>query len=84
MESINPTAKFGQASLGAAPEAPKLFLPKLMVPTRAQILSGTPMGFTPSPTKRIHFSDGKTLALNRRQRRRNKLYNKDLKPIGGK
>ena len=36
--------------------------------------------FTPSPTKLIKFSDGVTKALNRKERRRLKIYNKDLRP----
>ena len=39
-----------------------------------------PVKFTPSPTKQIKFTD-KTLALNRKQRRANKIYNRDLVPI---
>jgi hypothetical protein len=38
------------------------------------------MKFTPSPIKKIKFSDGKTLPLNRKERRQSKIYNKDLKP----
>lgn len=33
----------------------------------------------PANTKRIRFSDGKIVALNRKQRRRMKIYNKDLR-----
>jgi hypothetical protein len=40
-----------------------------------------PVAFRPSPTKQIKFADGKILALNRKQRRANKIYNKDLMPI---
>jgi hypothetical protein len=37
--------------------------------------------FIPSPTKQIKFTgDGKTIALNRKQRRAMKIYNKDLIP----
>jgi hypothetical protein len=36
------------------------------------------MKFTPSPTKRIRFSDGKVLPLNRKERRANKIYNRSL------
>jgi len=37
--------------------------------------------FVPSPTKQIKFTgDGKTLSLNRKQRRAMKIYNKDLIP----
>jgi hypothetical protein len=42
-----------------------------------------PVKFTPSPTKQIKFTD-KTLALNRKQRRANKIYNRDLLPINDK
>ncbi len=34
--------------------------------------------FTPSPGKKIKFSDGVTMELNRKERRRLKIYNKDL------
>jgi hypothetical protein len=35
-------------------------------------------------TKKIQFADGKTLALNRRERRAAKLYNRVLTPIPAK
>jgi len=38
--------------------------------------------FTPSPTKQIRFKDGVTRTLNRKERRRLKIYNKDLRPPG--
>ena len=37
-------------------------------------------GFHPSPTKRIKFADGEVMELNRKERRRMKIYNRDLKP----
>lgn len=37
--------------------------------------------FKPSKAKKIKFGDGKVLELNRRQRRRLKLYNRVLRPV---
>ena len=37
-----------------------------------------PIKFIPSPTKQIKFNDGKTMTLNRQQRRANKIFNKDF------
>ncbi len=42
-----------------------------------------PEHFTPSPTKRIQFGDGKVFAMNRAERRRRHIYNRDLKPVRG-
>lgn len=36
---------------------------------------------TPANTKRVRFADGVTVALNRKQRRRMHIYNKDLRRI---
>ena len=33
----------------------------------------------PSPAKKIRFADGEVMELNRKERRRLKIYNKDLK-----
>ncbi len=38
-----------------------------------------PEHFTPAPVKRIKFADGIIRSVNRRERRRLKIYNKDLK-----
>ncbi len=35
--------------------------------------------FLPSPTMRVRFGDGKVVAMNRRERRRNHLYGDRLK-----
>ncbi|MFA5378202.1 MAG: hypothetical protein WC455_20785 [Dehalococcoidia bacterium] len=40
-----------------------------------------PEHFTASPVKRVKFSDGKVLTLNRKQRRKAHIYNRDLKPV---
>lgn len=37
----------------------------------------------PPPTKKIVFADGQVVALNRKERRRLKLYNHKLKPYQG-
>ena len=39
----------------------------------------TDLHFHPSPMKRIKFSDGKIIAMNRKMRRANKIYNWMLK-----
>ncbi len=36
--------------------------------------------FEPSPAKQIRFPDGTVMNLNRAQRRRMKIYNRDLHP----
>jgi hypothetical protein len=48
---------------------------------KKQELPIQPAAFTPSPVKRIQFSDGKVLSLNRCQRRKAHIYNRDLKPV---
>ena len=40
-----------------------------------------PEHFTPSPTKRIVFGNGKILGMNRAERRRRHIYNRNLKPV---
>jgi hypothetical protein len=35
--------------------------------------------FTPSPIKRVQFSNGEIIPLNRRQRRQMKIYNSKLR-----
>jgi hypothetical protein len=40
--------------------------------------------FIESPTMKVRFPNGEVLTLNRKQRRASKIYNRDLKPIGGK
>lgn len=37
--------------------------------------------FTPSQKKIIHFTDGKVMTMNRKERRQNKIYNRDLVPM---
>lgn len=32
------------------------------------------MNFYPSPTKKVHFGNGKVIAMNRKERRRQGLY----------
>lgn len=34
--------------------------------------------FHPSPAKRVRFPNGKVIAMNRKERRRNKLYGKNV------
>ncbi len=55
---------------------------RIHIPTKEEILQKPIEGkFTPSHAKRIHFKDGVVMELNRAQRRRNKLYNRNLTPI---
>jgi len=37
--------------------------------------------FTPSPVKRIQFGNGKVFPMNRAERRRQHIYNRNLKPV---
>lgn len=37
--------------------------------------------FKPSPAKKINFPNGKVMRLNRRERRANKIWNKDLRLV---
>jgi len=47
------------------------------------IADPTPLGFTPSPTKRVHFAGGKVVEMNRKERRRNHLYGDRIRRLGG-
>lgn len=53
---------------------------QIELPTREDILAKPMRGkLTVSHTKRIKFSDGVVLELNHKQRRKMKLYNRNLR-----
>ena len=47
------------------------------------MLEDNTIRLTPSSTKKIIFSDGEVVSMNRKERRRLKLYNNRLKPYQG-